>query len=281
MIRKSASIENGQGEKIKIDLRFEQGTQDAPGVIIVHGFKGFKDWAFFPDIAVRLADAGYVAVSFNFSRNGIGNDPNEFEALDQFALNTISHELHDLECVLTAVQNGRLGKRLIDPEQIAILGHSRGGGVAALFTAEHADSVHSMITWASVSSFYRYSEEQIKLWKDRGYIEVENARTKQIMRMNKTYWDDLDANRKRFDLLQAVQKIESPALFIHGSEDNTVSADESKELHDHCGSMVKRLEIVEGGDHTFGIKHPLEKVTTEYQTACDLTEHWLDNNLGY
>ena len=39
-----------------------------------HGFKGFKDWGFFPHLADRLARAGLVAVSFNFSGSGVGPD---------------------------------------------------------------------------------------------------------------------------------------------------------------------------------------------------------------
>ena len=43
-------------------------------VVLVHGFKGFARFAFFPWLAVRLAAAGLNAVTFNFSGSGVGED---------------------------------------------------------------------------------------------------------------------------------------------------------------------------------------------------------------
>ena len=56
---------------IFVDVRAGGRAAPRPAVVIVHGFKGFKDWGFFPLVAQRLAAAGHAAVSFNFTGSGV------------------------------------------------------------------------------------------------------------------------------------------------------------------------------------------------------------------
>ncbi len=280
MVRKVYHIKNRYNEDIALDLRFEEGSRDVPTILILHGFKGFKDWGFFPDLGRRLTHSGYATVCFNFSRNGIGTTPEVFSELDKFAENSYSHELEDVQAVLHAIKEEKIGKNIIDREKLGILGHSRGGAVALLSVREFEEAFLAVTTWASVGNLYRYSDEQIKLWKERGYIEIENARTKQVMRINKSFWDDLQANKNRFDLHKTVAEIEIPALFIHGAEDSSVSPRESEELFEKCSSFQKKLEIIESAGHTFGIRHPFEIPTPEYELAVSLTENWFDRHLN-
>jgi pimeloyl-ACP methyl ester carboxylesterase len=279
MIRKSLTLQNKSNEDIAIDLRFDEGTKDAPTIIIVHGFKGFKDWGFFPDLGRRLTDSGYATICFNFSRNGIGSDLQKFSQLVKFAENTYSQELEDLEIILEAVKTQKIGKNIIDPESLGILGHSRGGAIAVLTAKNHPDDFKALVTWSSISNLYRYSDDQIKQWEKDGFIEIENTRTKEMMRINKTFWEDLQINKSKYDVLKAVEDIEIPSLFVHGENDTSVPLSESESLHDNCGAYSKRLEVIENANHTFGIRHPLESITPEYETACYLSEHWFDNNM--
>ena len=113
MIRKSLTLQNKFDEDLLLDLRYDEGTREAPTIVIMHGFKGFKDWGFFPNLASRMIASGYATVCFNFSRNGIGNDLKKFTELDKFAENTYSHELADMETVLEAIKSGNVGNDFI------------------------------------------------------------------------------------------------------------------------------------------------------------------------
>ena len=280
MVRKVYHIPNKHNEDIALDLRFEEGSRDVPTIIILHGFKGFKDWGFFPDLGRRLTQAGYATVCFNFSRNGVGANPEEFSELDKFAENSYSHELDDVKTVIQAIESGSIGKNIIDCERLGIVGHSRGGAVALLSVRELDDRFMAVTTWATIGNLYRYSKDEVVQWEEHGYIEIKNTRTGQMMRINKSFWEDLQANRERFDLPQAVSELEIPALFIHGADDTSVPPKESEELYERCGSFQKKLEIIESAGHTFGIRHPFEMPTQEYELAVNLTENWFDRHLN-
>ena len=56
---------------IFVDVRAGGRAAPRPAVVIVHGFKGFKDWGFFPPFAERVARAGMTAVTFNMSGSGV------------------------------------------------------------------------------------------------------------------------------------------------------------------------------------------------------------------
>ncbi len=280
MIFRTLTLNNAFNEPIRFDLRYAEGTTNAPVIILLHGFKGFKDWGFFPDLATSLVYSDYVTITLNFSKNGIGADGKTFTELENFAQNTISLELSDVETILQAIKKGQIDNHAINPEAIGLVGHSRGGAVALLTALEH-DDIGAVVTWAPVGDLYRFRDEQIKQWQTQGYIEVLNQRTGQIFKMNRTYWDDLQKNKEKFNLFERIQDLDVPALFIHGSEDETVPVEDSKQLYENCGAYSKRLEIIDGTDHTFGIKHPFEKATEPYNIAKDLTESWFDRHLKY
>ena len=84
MMHKNLSVTNSASELIRAEIYHRNAIKDAPVIIICHGFKGFKNWAFFPVLADYLAQSGYIAITFNFSRNGIGADLQNFTELEKF-----------------------------------------------------------------------------------------------------------------------------------------------------------------------------------------------------
>src|SRR5688572_5549242 len=101
------SIPGALGE-ILIDVRSGGRTSSRPAVVVLHGFKGFKDWGMFPPFSERLARAGLTAVTPNLSGSGV-DDAGAFSRPERFARNTFSAELEDLERVVAALAGGELG----------------------------------------------------------------------------------------------------------------------------------------------------------------------------
>ena len=136
------------GDMIRGDLRIPEGPPPRTAVVVAHGFKGFKDWGFFPHLCEQLAAAGHAVVSFNFSWNGIGaDDPVEFTELEAFGRNTYTRELEELLWMLEEVAVGDLMPK--KPRGIGLVGHSRGGAQAILAAGESA-RVDALVTWSAV-----------------------------------------------------------------------------------------------------------------------------------
>ncbi len=233
---------------------------------MVHGFKGFKDWGFFPHVCERLVGAGFAVVSFNFSRNGVGEDPDEFTEMKSFASNTLSFELDELAAILDEVIAGDLLPRR--PRTVGLLGHSRGGGQAVLGAAAD-DRVASLVTWAAVSHFDRWSDESKAQWRKDGHVVVLNQRTGQQMPLNVTLLEDYEANRERLDIPAAAGRVQAPWLIIHGRDDLSVRVEEAGELV--RASSGARVALIETAGHTFEVGHPFQGPSPQLQEAVDKT----------
>lgn len=278
MIHKNISISNQESETIRAEIHYHEGAINKPCIIVCHGFKGFKNWAFFPLLAESLACAGYVAVTFNFSRNGIGADLQNFTELELFKKNTCSLELLDLKAVVDAISSGQIGKGLINSERIGLVGHSRGGGISLLYT--HSDPrIKSLVTWSAISTVHRYTDEIKTQWIRDGYIEIENKRTMQTMQVGIELLNDLEKNKTKLDILTTVEDLNIPTMIIHGEADETVPVEEARLIYDHLGSPEKELIIIEGGTHTYGAQHPMSSTSEQLKSVFDLTENWFDRFL--
>jgi dienelactone hydrolase len=244
-------------------------------VLVVHGFKGFKDWGMFPHLAERLARAGFSAVTFNLSGSGV-DDGGEFSLRDRFGHNTFSAELQDLQRVLDALLSGALG--VPAPSTLALVGHSRGGGIAVLETARDS-RIRALVTWAAISRVERWPEDERSAWRARGHTEIQNARTGQILPLYTDVLDDIEQNAETLDIGAAAARIRVPWLIIHGTEDESVGFTEAETLKAASRRKKTQLLAIERGGHTFGATHPWRSATAELDLVFDATLDWLAANL--
>jgi dipeptidyl aminopeptidase/acylaminoacyl peptidase len=268
VIHRRFTLESRLGEPIHGDARLPDGPGPHPVVACCHGFKGFKDWGFHPWLGESLADAGLAAVHFNFSRNGVRAPDGDVEDLDAFRGNTLTLERDDLDTVLDAILAGRIDASL-DPARLALLGHSRGGGIALLGASERTE-VRALATWAAVSRFDRiHDEATLAEWRRTGVYEVLNARTGQMLPMGVSFLDDVLHNLSRLDLLVAARRVAVPWLVVHGTADETVPFAEAEELV--AAGAKGRLAPIDGGGHTFGAVHPFAGPTPHLAVALEAT----------
>jgi dienelactone hydrolase len=266
VIRSSFTREPRAGDVIRGDVRIPEGRPPRSAIVVVHGFKGFKDWGFFPHTCDRLAAAGHAVVSFNMSHSGIGSSPLDFTELDQFGRNTLSLELDDVRAVVDEVLTGELLPRR--PRSVAVLGHSRGGGQTVLAAAED-ERIAAIATWAAVSHFDRWTDETKDEWRDAGRIWVMNARTGQQMPLDVGLLEDFEAHSDRLDIPAAAGRVSAPWLIVHGRNDLTVGVAEAHELAE--AAQKGRLMLVDGAGHTFEARHPFEESTPQLDRALEAT----------
>ena len=259
--------------EILVDVRAGNRRVAGPAVILCHGFKGFKDWGFFPPVAERLARAGYVVVSWNASGSGV-DDTGEFSWPLRFGMNTFSAELCDLEGVLHACESG--GLDFPPPTSIGLVGHSRGGGLAVL-AASRNESITALVTWAAISTPWRWSVEMRRRWREAGFLEVRNQRTGQVLKIFPDVLDDLEKHGPILDIAAAADRISCPWLVIHGAVDETVPVKEAEALA--ASAAQPKLLVVERAGHTFGAAHPFTGMNPALAQVFDATVEFLGRSL--
>ena len=265
-MKKSIVIENSHSDDMSCDVYYPvMQSRKLPFVLFLHGFKGFKDWGGFPYMLEKISESGFAAAGFNFSYNGIENEPMNFTRPDKFAENTNTREIEDTISVLDFFEKNQ-EKFNIDFSSVSLIGHSRGGGDAIIVAAEDK-RVTKLITLAAVSDFNRFSDEIKKQWRENGFIEIQNSRTKQNMRLNVTLLDDMEKNAGRLNILNAAAKLNIPFLIIQGAEDMAVSKSEAELIYSVADKSKSELFIIEHTGHTFGVQHPFAGTTPAFETV--------------
>lgn len=245
-------LETPDNEKIRITT---YGNVKNNCLIFVHGFKGFKDWGFNPYLSEYFAKSGFFVITFNFSHNGIGDNPTEFTELDKFAENTYSREVDELNLIINSYRNGFFGNT-DSKVKIGLLGHSRGGAISIIVGSLNQE-VTAVATWSAIAHLDRYSERQKKDWKEKGYFEALNTRTNQLMRMNYSFSEDIERNKNsKLNLEAAVRNFEKPLFIAHGDQDLAVPVQEANLLYSWSDKSLTELYIIHNTGHTFNAQHP-------------------------
>jgi len=269
--QKNIVIEGDHEKPILLDVFYLENDCPKPVVIFCHGYKGFKDWGAWNVMATKFALAGYCFVKFNFSHNGgTAEQPIDFPDLEAFGQNNYSIELDDLASVINWICASKNLKTKFNLENIILIGHSRGGGIATI-KAEEDLRIKTLITLAGVSDFKVRFPTGIAFdtWKREGVYFVENGRTHQQMPHYFQFYEDFAKNENRLTIKRAASLMKIPHLIIHGNNDTSVSVEEAKVLHKW--NPNSKLAIIEGTNHVFGTSHPWKQNTLplEFETVIE------------
>lgn len=282
--KERGSILSTEGLPIRYDLYLPRPAQDnLPVVIFVHGFMGFKDWGPFPDVCYELAREGFAVIAMDFSLNGVGDRPGEFDIPEHLERETFTQDLEDIRTVIEGVISGEIKgpHETLDPYRIGIIGHSRGGHCAVVAAAEFTEII-SLVTWAAIADYtQRWSEGFKADWDSKGFTEVTNSRTKQVFKVKKVVYEDLKNNADRLLAINRVRELFIPCLFVHGKEDESVPYTEANLLYENCPSSEKRRLLLENANHTFGGVHPFneDELPPKFAEVLDATTQWFKDTL--
>ena len=272
MQKREFILEKNTERQIYGDLRVPPSSGEKPLVVFCHGFKGFKNWGGWQYAMDKICESGFAVIAFNFSHNGIGADLENFTELEKFAENTIGKELEDLTLLFREIKSGREFPELEWNGKVGLIGHSRGGGVVILFASQNP-VINCLVTLASIGSFDHYLKRADEC-RVKGYTEFENARTNQIMRINAGFFEDLENNREKRDVMEAESKLNVPHLIIHGEKDEAVPVDHARKLFEQAQNRESKLEIIPGGMHTFGQTHPFRRNSSRLDSVIQKTIDW-------
>jgi dienelactone hydrolase len=231
----------------------DEGTTK-PVVVVAHGFRGFQDWAFWPEVTDSLAENGFYAVSFDFTRI---TAKEAGLAEDYIAkVSTVSQELIDLEVILQHVKQKLLPLSTeADHNRIAIIGHSRAGSSSLITAAEQPEHVQAVVVWNGGATPARGSAEQ------------------NVTLLQQIAAEDAEENQERFNVAALFKALKQPALIVQGSSDSERLLAVNKQLKE--ASPDQTFVAIEGADHVFGVRHPYEGATLHLTEALQTSIHFL------
>ena len=254
--REYFEIEGSNRRMINLDIHYIDSIGNKPIAIFAHGYKGFKDYGAWSLIGDIFAKSGIVFVRFNFSHNGVTPEtPTDFSDLEAFGQNNFSKEMYDFNKVIDFIYDLATINNQWDENNISIIGHSRGGGMA-IMTAVQNNKVKKLITWAAIADIGGHMPKgnELEAWRTAGVAFIANARTGQEMPHYFQFYEDYLANKDKFNIQKRLGKLDIPFLILHGDQDETVPLEAARQLKNN--SKNGTLKIVRDADHSFGTKHP-------------------------
>jgi alpha-beta hydrolase superfamily lysophospholipase len=257
-------------------------------VLFLHGYKGYMDWGAWKLVGHRMASEGWRMLRINFTHNGTTvASPSAFRDLEAFADNTYRRERDEAMAVLCALrQPASIPDSVALDAPLAVIGHSRGGGIACLAgerANEHLLSqgkrgVDAIVSWAGVADFAsRFPQgEAREQWRNSGQLEIINHRTRQRLHHNWSFLEDFEAHEDELTIEKAVLRYPGHLLAAHGSADAAVSLD-------HAQRLVKwaqngQLHVLPDAGHTFGAAEPWQNPTlpSELEALTQTTLRFLE-----
>ncbi len=266
------TVFSSTSRRIHGDLQRGQGQHALPLVLVLHGFRVHRNWGFFPLLSEVLAQHGAHVLRIDFSGNGYAEsqDHSVFN-VDQFAANSVSQELDDVETVLDALCNrSALPKDYSWSGELYILGHSRGAGIGLLAADRHSE-IQSLALWSPLSDFDRYSERQKAIWRERGYIAAPASSLGPAFRMSSSYLEDILQHKENYSLTAAISRCYIPVALIVGDNDIATPPSEAQELYEASHKDRCHLTIIEHSSHSFGCTDPCTEQTPALAKALSLT----------
>ncbi len=227
-------IKNFHGERI--DHTFHQGDANSKNLVLLgHGVTGNKDRPFLVTLATALAAAGVNTLRFSFAGNGASGG--------KFTDATISKEVADLGSVLDVCTGWNVG----------YIGHSMGGAVGVLRASQDL-RIGLLVSLAGMVRTAAFAQREFGMVKpDAGFMWDDEA-----CPLSQAYMDDL----AQIDtVLDAAPKIKIPWLLVHGTEDDVVPIQDSKDILIHAGGDVKFVPL-QGSNHVFAGDYTAPMVET-------------------
>ncbi len=235
-------FENSEGIKLCGILSGPTDDKENPIIIMCHGFSTSKDGRTYVRLEEILNRKGIS--TFRFDLFGHGESGGKFEEI------TTAEAIDDVLNAIQFVKESGFKK-------IGLMGSSFGG-MASIIATSRSNNLYVLALKSPLSDYRsmahaRRSEQELKDWKEKGFIELDSM-DEDKRRLNYSFYEYAE-NVKAYE---AARKIRIPSLIVHGDEDETVPLSQSQKtarLIENC-----RLEIIQGCDHVYSDPEHFERL---------------------
>lgn len=207
--------------------------KNAPVVVFCHGLASSKDSEKWLTLACKLYDEGFAALRFSFRGCGSGEEWSE----GSFEHSTLTNRVKDYQAALAFLQvDGR-----VDINRLSVIGSSLGVCTAL---AGASPLVKAYVLLASPPKMMA-TPEMAQAFDEKGYFEWAEDDSPSKYRITRELFDDF----QQYNMFELIKQIRSPILMIQGGKDQ-IPMKLVRQLYADANEP-KRLEIIEGGSHSF------------------------------
>jgi hypothetical protein len=247
---------NSKGQKLVGVVHIPDGDRPFPIVVFAHGMGSGKEGTA-KRYSEDLCERGIVALRFDMA--GCGESDGKMTEVTPLT------GANDLKSALDFVET----LAYIDKGKIGVIGSSYGGNVA-LFVATQDKRIKVLGFKSPVSDYPPVREMQVgekgmEEWKKEGVRTIDGKYT-----LSYKFYED----SKETIIYPLAGKIKASTIIVHGSKDSLVPIEQSKKTFELL-TCEKKLEIIEGGDHSF--KKPEQ--AENYEKAKKLIVDWMVEHL--
>ena len=211
-----------------------------PLVILLHGFTGYKEEEHIATLAEALAYQGIAALRFDAP----GSGESEGTWAEDYRVNKYVSAVGDvLEYAKTNLE--------IDPNLVAIWGHSMGGYIA-LATAAHSTDIKALVASQPSIGWMMVPEGKLSHWQGTGWAPF-TFKTDTKIKLPYAFYDE----RRQYSSLKEAAHLKIPSLFIAGLNDIDVPAQKVREIYAAASGPKQYLEF----SASHGYKHELENLS--------------------
>ena len=246
-------IEGAKGEVVSGVAHVPAG-EPIGCVVLCHGFKGYKEYGFFPRICDLLEGEGLIAHRFNFSHSGMTEILEIFERTDLFEANTWNRQVEDVQAVVEAIADARIPGHGLP---LILAGHSRGGTTVLLSVGRGVvRDVSGLITIAAPAECNQLSVDDAETLRSGGSLASPSSRTGQTLHVGAEWLLEQDEDPAAHSISDLAAAITVPALVIHGEDDPTVPAANARTIASRLSGNTE-LHLIPGANHVLNTPNPL------------------------
>lgn len=247
---RSLSI-NGPSGKISSIIETPEIAEDAqcPMVILMHGYGSQKNDPIMANVGRKLKERGIASIRFDF--DGHGESEGKFENM------TLTTEKNDAKAVYEYV------RALPYVSTIGMAGHSQGGLIASLVTAEMKDKVSAAVLMAAAACLVDDARNGTTLG---AHFDPKNIPAEGISVGGRRLGRNFLVEAQKLDIYSIVPAYTNPVAIIYGSQDFGFShAQRYKDAYKNA-----ELTVFPGDDHGY---------SRNFDKACTIAADFLKKHL--
>ena len=222
------NFKNNKGQNLVGNLYSPDNSDNSKVAIFCHGYRSTKETSKAEPLSKELMKEGISLFVFDFS--GCGESDGKFED------STITQYIDDVKSAINQFPDS----------EIAVIGSSLGG-IITLQEAANDERVKVLVELAPVSTWPPSSNDEfgrVEEWKEKGFAMTDSKRLGK-MRINYEFYED----GLQYADYSVYERIKAKTLILHGTADESVNINQSKELEKHLENG--KLIILDGENHGF------------------------------